>query len=451
MKRSKIFFPLLTLIFVGYINNLYAQENLQQQTDEYINAYVEMNLFNGSVLIAKGSEILASNAYGLASYEFCIPNVAETKFRIGSLTKGFTAVAIMQLSEDHKLSLEDKLNRFIPDYPRGDEITIKNLLTHTSGIPNHTEFSDYNRDRRVYHYDVTETISTFKNKKLDFNPGEKSAYSNSNYILLGYIIEKVSTMSYEKYINENIFQPLKMLNSGFEHPDNIIKNFSGGYILQNNELHKSHYRDMSNAQASGALYSTVGDLYLWDRALYSDKIIGEKSRYLLFNEYKNNFTYGWGIVNVYKHKMIALAGETDGFRANISRFPDDDLCIIVLSNFEHTPLNRINRDLIAMVFGEKYAIPEIQKTIALPHEIMQSYEGAYEVSPGFNFNIIVEDKRCFCQPTGQSKLELFAIAENEFFIPEADAIIHFTKKDSSKTEKLILKQGGREVAAFKIN
>ncbi|WP_340114203.1 serine hydrolase [Maribellus mangrovi] len=453
MKRN-IILPFLLIAFLCFCQTatLSAQHSdIQKKVDDYINAYVQMKQFSGSILIAKDGQVLSSKGYGKSSYQFDVENTPQTKFRIGSLTKGFTAVCIMQLVEHNKLSLDDKLIKFIPDYPRGDDITIKHLLTCTSGIPNHTEFEDFDNNRRVFHFTISETIETFKSKKLKFNPGEKFKYSNSNYILLGLIIEQISNMPYADYIEENIFEPLKMENSGFEKPENVINNMAQGYCFRNNEIVNAKFRNMSNASASGALYSTVEDLYIWDRALYTEKLITKKSLETIFTPFKDNYAFGWGVVNIFNHKMITHSGEIDGFTSNISRFTDDDICTIILSNFEQIPISRINKDLIAIVFGEDYKIPEVINTIKLSDDIMQSYVGEYELKPGFIFTVSVNNGSLFCQPTGQPKLELLPVSESEFILKEVEAKISFLKNSSQKVEKLILNQGGHQIPALRVN
>jgi len=452
MKRNLIV-SLLLIVSLCFCNtaNLWAQQNdVQEKVDDYIDAYVQMSRFSGSILIAKRGQVLVNKGYGYASYGFEVNNNPQTKFRIGSLTKGFTAVAIMQLVENNKLKLNDRLIKFIPDYSRGNEITIKHLLTNTSGIPNHTELEDFNRERRVFHYGIIETIQLFKNKPLEFEPEEKFSYSNSNYLLLGYIIEQISNMTYAEYVKQNILDPLQMLNSGYERPEEIIKNMAQGYCIKNNEIVKAKFRDMSNAHASGALYSTTGDLYKWDRALYTDKLMSNNYRDLMFTPFKDNYGFGWGIVDVFNHKMIAHSGEIDGFTSNISRFPDEDVCIIILSNFEHTPISRINKDIIAIVFGKEYKTPKAVNTVKLPEKVLQSYIGKYEVKPGFVFEVTFSDGSLFCQPTSQPKLELLPVSKTEFTLLKVDAKISFVKGSNQKVEKLILNQGGNKIPALKI-
>lgn len=450
MKKTPLFCLIAILCICKFNVASAQQDDIQKKVDEYIDAHIQMNQFSGSILIAKNDQIVVNKGYGFANYGFVIKNNSETKFRIASLTKGFTAVAILQLEEKGLLNIDDKLQKYIPDYPRGDEISIKHLLTHTSGVPNHTEFDDFDKERRVFGYNILETIETFQSRPLEFTPGEKFNYSNSNYILLGFVIEQVSKMSYEEYIKQNIFEPLKMNNTGFENPDRIIKNFAQGYCLKNNEIGKAKFRDMSNAHASGALYSTTEDLYFWDRALYSEELLNNKSKEKMFTEFKDNYGFGWGIVNVFNHKMIAHSGDIDGFTSNISRFINDDISIIILSNFEHTPINRINKDLIAIVFNEKYTVPEIIKTIKLSNNILQSYVGEYELQPGFIFSISFIDGKLFCQPTGQPKLELAPISESEFMLKEVEAKISFSKNSNQEIEKLFLHQGDKKIPANKI-
>ena len=450
MKKT-LLLSLFTIVCIFKFNVALAQQdNIQMKVDEYIEAHIKMNQFSGTILIAENDQIIVNKGYGFSNYGFEIKNTPETKFRIGSLTKGFTAVAILQLEEKGLLSVDDKLQKYIADYPHGNEITLKNLLTQTSGIPNHTELDDFNTDRRVYEYNILETIETFKNIALKFKPGEKFDYSNSNYILLGFVIEQVSKMSFEEYVTQNIFEPLKMNNSGFENPEKVIKNFAQGYCFNHNEIENAKFRDMSNAHASGALYSTTEDLYIWDRALYSEKLISKDSKEKMFTEFKDNYGFGWGIVNIFNHKMIAHSGEIDGFSSNISRFVNDDISIIILSNFEHAPINRINRDLIAIVFNEKYSIPEVIKSIKLSDVILQSYVGKYEIQADFSFSISFNDGKLFCQATAQPKFELVPISESEFMLKEVNAKISFSKNANQEIEKLILHQGDREIPAQKI-
>jgi len=344
-KRNLIIFVSLILAGLFHPQKTLAKEDIQSKIDEYICAYEEINWFSGAILVAKDSKVLFEKGYGKADYENNIQNSPKTKFRICSLTKSFTAMAIMQLEGKGLLSLNDTLSKYITDYPAGDKITIYHLLTHTSGIVNHTELPSFLKDRRLKPCSVAETINAFKNKPLEFKPGEKFEYSNSNYILLGLIIEKVSGTPYSDFIRDNIFKPLGMHNSGFEYHGQEFENFAKGYTLSNDKITDADFRVMSNAHASGALYSTVEDLYRWDRALYTEKLIDKSRLNDMFKPHKSGYGYGWGITEIFNRKISAHGGEIEGFTAYMTRFVDDDICIITLSNFEHAPIGKINIDL----------------------------------------------------------------------------------------------------------
>lgn len=448
-KTGFLFFIAMYLLTAASIASG-ADEDIAARVDEYIGPYVTMHQFSGTVLIAQNGQVMVSKGYGMANYQYDIPNGPQTKFRIGSLTKSFTAMAVMMLQERGLLDVSDPISTYIPDYPNGGIITIHHLLTHTSGIPDHAELPDYNRERRVYRYDIDDTIETFKNLPLEFTPGEKFQYSNSGYILLGYIIEKVSQTSYENFIGRNILQPLGMEHTGYEHTGEIIHGLAAGYTMQGSDIVNAAYRDISNAHASGALYSTAEDLYLWDRALYTESLVGRESLEKMFTPYTETYGYGWGVVDVFDRLMLGHNGETDGYQTNITRFPNDDVCIIVLSNFEQAPVGRIGIDLAAMVFGEPYDIPKVRQEIAVDPAVLKAYTGEYELNADFHLVISVENDRLFCQPTGQPLLELHPETETSFFLGEVDAQISFVSNENDIIDTLILHQGGNDITFTKL-
>ena len=267
--------------------------SMTAKLDHYVQMYADQGLFSGAVLVAKDGKILLCKAYGMANLEHDIPNKIDTKFKIASMTKSFTAMAIMQLQEMGKLAVQDSLAKYIPDYPRGKEITIHQLLTHTSGVPHHAA-GQYDKQEKIQQYTLETRIALFKNKPLDFNPGEKFGYSDYGYILLTYIIEKASGETYEQFLKEYIFDPLSMQNTGYDDYKRIIKNRASGYTLFGTN---ADYIDMSFLSGAGALYSTVQDLYRWDQALYTDKLISKKSLDTMFTPFKDNTGYGWGVLS----------------------------------------------------------------------------------------------------------------------------------------------------------
>jgi len=447
-SRKKKIALYLCLFLLLYSVTAAASQNIESKADEYIRAYVKMDRFSGSVLISRNGKILLKSGYGMADYEHKIPNTLQTKFRIASLTKQFTAMAILQLQEKESLNVNDPLIRYIPDYPNGERITIHHLLTHTSGIPNFTVATD--KVMRVLPSTMELIINKFKDQPLEFSPGEKFEYSNAGYYLLGYILEKVAGQDYGTVIKQNIFEPLGMTNSGYDYNHLILKNRARGYRLENGVLINAPYIYMANVNASGGLYSTVEDMYLWDRALYTENLIRRNSLEKMFTPYTQNYGYGWGIVTLFNRKMVGHNGDMDGFQTNITRFIDDDVCIIVLSNFGHAPIGKISVDLAAIVFGEKYQIPQHRVAKKIDQAIYDDYVGRYEVNPNFSLVISREGDHLYCQPTGQNKLELIPESELKFFVKEVDAQIIFVRDDENKVIKLFLHQSGRHIPANKI-
>ncbi len=344
-----------------------SDQTLQDIVDEYFNACVKIGKFSGIVLIAKDGEILVNRGYGLANREHDVPNTPQTKFRLGSMTKQFTAAAIMQLQEQGKLNVEDSIDKYIPDYPNGDRITLHHLLTHTSGIPNLTDFPEH-RKTIMIPSPVEKTILRFKDKPLEFTPGEQFKYSNSGYLLLGYVIEKISGKTYEDYLEKNIFHPLNMENSGYDHHSTILKNRATGYHLTKDGLINAPYVAMSMPHAGGALYSTVEDLFLWDRALYTENILKKSSLENMFTPFKGNYGYGWRIDSIFGHKRIHHGGSILGFQTHIARYVGDNTLVVFLCNQRPINTKKISEDLAAIVFGEAYELPTDDKTAGKDEE-----------------------------------------------------------------------------------
>jgi CubicO group peptidase (beta-lactamase class C family) len=434
---------IFTIILFFLLSVLCVAQDIAAKVDEYINAQMKLGNFSGSILIAQGDKILVSKGYGMANLELDVSNTPQTKFRLGSVTKQFTSMAIMQLQEKGLLNVNDPIKKYISDYPNGDKITIHHLLTHTSGIPNLTDFPDFTETMMIPS-PVEKTIERFKNKPLEFEPGEKFSYSNSGYVLLGYLVEKISGKSYESFLNENIFQPLNMTNSGYDHNSTILKNRASGYSLGKDGLINAPYIDMSLPIGGGALYSTVEDLYLWDRALYTEKLVSKASLEKMFTPFKEDYGYGWAITELFNRKRVSHSGGINGFSCNISRYVNDDVCVIVLSNIEHAPVGQMAKDLAAIVFGEKYELPQERVAIQVDPNIYDAYVGEYQVDTTLILNITKEDNRLFAQAigTGQPTFEIFPESETKFFLKVVDAQITFVKDEKGTITELILHQMG---------
>lgn len=310
-----------------------------------IDAYLKEQGFNGAIFIARDGTILISKGYGYADRSRMSPITPQTKFRIGSNTKQFTAMALLMLQDRGRLDVQDKICKYIPDCQEAwKDITIHQLLTHTSGIPDYIStffWSDTPKE---------EIIAAMKNKPLDFKPGEKYDYSNTGYMLLGEIIERTSDKSYGEFLHENIFVPLNMTNSGFD-PDMDIGTV--GYI---NDFFKTVPTLFPKCFAGCGLHSTVEDLYKWDRALYTERLIPQNLLDKMFTahvpEPNSSYSYGYGMeVGETRHHLLARHGGQElGFGSFFERFQDDKLVIILLSN-EYPDFNTIMSYIHQKIFG----------------------------------------------------------------------------------------------------
>lgn len=317
--------------------------------EQKIDSYLRANDFRGSVLIAKGGKVLFSKGYGYANVEHQIPNTPKTVFRVGSITKQFTAVAILKLQEQGKLDVRDPISKYIPGYPQGEKITIHHLLSHSAGIPSITDFSNLSEIQR-HPSTVTHVMSYFKNLSLEFPPGSDYKYSDSGYIVLGAIVEAVTGAPYEKYVQDHFFIPLGMKSTYMDRNQSVIPNRASGYNVDSKgTLVNAEFIEMSFPHGAGAMASTVEDLYLWDRALKEGKLLSKESSKQLFkvqaSNKKNEIAYGYGFFIDQAKKTIGHKGGIEGFRAGLYRHLENDLTVILLSNKENTDVVALDQEL----------------------------------------------------------------------------------------------------------
>ncbi|MCS6816502.1 MAG: serine hydrolase [Blastocatellia bacterium] len=427
-------------------------QDIVSKIEAYMNAHVRANRFSGAILVAREGKVIVSKGYGWANLEHEVPNTPQTKFRLGSITKQFTAMAILMLEERGRLSVHDPVCRYVPNCPEAwREITIHHLLTHTSGIPNFTNFPEYVKTQCLGEpAPPASTLDRFRDKPLDFRPGERASYSNSGYIVLGYIIEKVAGEPYEAFLRKNIFEPLGMVNTGVDSNSRIMRHRAAGYTWQDDALANAPYIDMTIPHAAGGLYSTVEDLYLWDQALHTERLVSKASLEKMFTPFKNNYAYGWVVTTHLNRKMIGHGGRINGFSTFIARYPDERVVVVVLSNLESAPSGRIARDLAAIVFGEPYELPRERVAIALDPRIYDAYVGRYELAPNLVLTVTREDDRLMLQVGGQPPIRMFPESETKFFLRIVDAQITFVKDEKGEVTHLILHQGGQDQVARRV-
>lgn len=426
-------------------------QDLAAKLDTLLSGYQKNRAFIGSALIAKGGKVIFEKGYGMANVELDVPNGPDTKFRLGSITKQFTATAILQLEEQGKLSVTDTACKYLAECPESwKAVTIHQLLSHTSGIPSYTDGPEFAQPKMMrIPLKPVEILMLTKDKPLEFQPGEKWKYDNSGYIFLGVIIEKVSGEKYAEYLKKHIFGVLDMQDSGYDDSSVILKNRAQGYRSVTDGFRNADYLDMSLPYAAGSLYSTVHDLYRWDRALNTDKVLKQASREKMWTPVKNNYAYGWSIGEAHKHKQIAHGGGINGFATFIARYPDDDAVVIVLSNNERANAGAIAGGLSGILFGEKVDLPWERKEVSIDSKILDRYVGSYQAGP-MTIAITSENGHLMIEPKGQRKLEAFATSETEFFVKQVDATLTFTLGADNKATELRVVQGGSPMIAKRV-
>jgi CubicO group peptidase (beta-lactamase class C family) len=420
--------------------------------DQIVQSYVMNHQFMGSVLVARDRQVLLSKGYGLANLEWEVPNSPNTKFRLGSITKQFTAASILLLEERGKLHVNDPVKTYMPDAsPAWEKLTIFHVLTHTSGIPSFTSFADYQK-LEPFPTSAEQLVARFRDKPLEFQPGEKWNYSNSGYVLLTYLIEKISGLSYERFVRENIFAPLRMNDSGYDSNSAVISRRASGYTRTNDTFENAGFIHMSVPQGAGALYSTTEDLLKWEQGLFGGKVLRAASLEKMTTPFKNNYAFGLQLDSAGGHKMIDHGGGIEGFNTELAYYPDDKLTVVVLGNVNGSAPQEIARKLAAVNHGETVTLPGERKEITLDTKVLNRYVGAYQMAQGPAMLITLKDNQLSEKLGNQPALPIFPQSESTFFLKVVDAQIEFPKEESGEhASQLTLHQNGRDIVAKRVD
>lgn len=414
----------------------------------YMEAAAAVDGFSGAVLVSRGNQTLYEAGFGLADREHDVPNTPVTKFRLGSITKQFTAMAVMILQERGKLNVDDLIGTHLGEIPDAwKEITIRHLLTHTSGVPNYTNFFGMMQTTVRTPATVDRVIASFRDRPLDFKPGERFSYSNSGYILLGRIIEKASGQTYERFLKQEIFDPLGMADTGYDHRETVLPGRAEGYERKGETIQNADYIDMVWPFAAGALYSTVRDMATWDRALTAGKLISKDSYKAMFTPFKDGYGYGWGITTRDGHTEISHGGGIHGFQTQIIRVPDEGLCVVVLSNVVPSVAGRVAQALLTLAQGRDVSPPKAKVVAAIDPNTFDTLAGRYQLAPGAVLSFRRDGDRYFGQLTGQDELEIYPASETEFFLRVVDASVTFEKDKNGRATHVTLHQNGRDQKA----
>lgn len=420
---------LLTFVLSGFACMLHAQTT-PEKLDTFMTAACRAHEFNGVVLVVRNDSILLSKGYGWRDFENKIPHDVNSIFQVGSITKTFTATAILFLQEQGKLDINEYLNKYFPEYKYADKIRIKNLLTHTSGIFNYTSDKMYNPQKSFSHQDFWNIIN---DKPLGFEPDSKYEYSNANYFLLGLLIEKITGKSYELCIKEIIFEKAGMKHSGFDfaHLKNAYKSI--GYDVDAQGRHtRSIIADSSGTFAAGSLYTTIGDLYLWYKALNTNLIISKSTFMQAVTPYKGPYGYGWQIDSAYQHIQWEHNGGIMGFAASYRNLSDENACFIILRNEGLYP-SVASVGVFSILYGiPNYYIPRI--AISTDTAEVKEYVGRYKLDGTQDYEISLSIKSGLLHSTATGGLEdnFYKEKKDNYFLTSYDCQFVFIRNSKGE-------------------
>lgn len=430
-----------------------VEQPLVTQTRQAVQAYVDRNQFSGTVLVAKDGQTVFREGFGYANRELDVKMKPDSILRLGSITKQFTAAAILQLAEQGKLSIDDPVSKYYAAAPAAwSKITVKHLLNHRSGIPSYTSLPGFFEKQSMFPRTPAEIVELTQSMPLEFEPGAQFAYNNTGYVLLGYIIEQVSGQTYADHLQQHIFTPLNLKHTGYDDTKTLLPGRAAGYGFADGVWTNSDYLSMTLPHAAGSLYSNVDDLLAWEEALFSGKVVSSTSFAAMTTDYGNSYGFGVGTNNFQGHPAIAHSGGIPGFSTYMSRFPDDGMTFIVLSNLETAPSTRISNELARLWLGLPTPPPPAPlAAIDVKPEVLDRYLGVYELMPGFNITITRDGATLSAQATGQGAFALTATSETEFHFQPAGIRIVFPAGEGP-TQSFTLHQGGpREAKRIKAN
>lgn len=450
------FVVLLFAIFAG-VSAHAGDDAFRKELTERLKSATKGETSGVAVLVARDGEILFQGGFGYADVDQKTPITAETKFRIGSVTKQFTAAAILKLVEQDRLSLEDPLAKYFPEFPGGDRVTVRHLLNHTSGLKSYTDKPDF-IVRVTQPIEPSELIASFQNDPPDFAPGTGFHYNNSAYFLLGEIIKKVSGKSYGEYLQETFFQPLGMTSTGVYDNADPPEGAARGYSYINEQLSPALDWDMSWAGAAGALYSTVGDLHLWNEALYGGKLLSPESLKAATTPLElppdvDGMSYGFGLMIASVHRLPAIfhGGGLNGWASFLLWLPEQRCTIAVLGNAQPPPPPlapaSIARGIVATLFQEEIAkVPGPMEDTSISPETFADYVGRYDYKDAI-LSITQDGDALYAQLTGQPKSRIYPQAADHFFWKDVDAEVRFLRDESNQVIAALHQQNGNRFRA----
>jgi CubicO group peptidase (beta-lactamase class C family) len=421
-----------------------------ERLDAVAKSYTAGNAFMGTVLVVDGDRTLLDKGYGSADLEWNIPNAPDVKFRLGSLTKQFTAALVLLLQQDGKLRIEDPVGKYLPESPKAwGKITLANLLGHTSGIPNFTNdkmFETWGMSAHTH----AEEIAFFRDKPLDFEPGSKFAYSNSNYEMLGAVIEKVSGQSYADLLGQRIFRPLGMQDTGADTDELILPKRAQGYMLGDGGLVHARSESMTVPWAAGSIYSTTGDLLRWERGLFGGKVLSAASLKTMTTAGKGDYGLGVEISKLDGVAVVQHDGGIEGFNTQLTYIPDRGIAIVVLSNVNGPAPGAMGEQLLGVVLGKPVVLASERKPVAIGKEALANFVGVYDLAPEFALTVAPGGDSLTIQGTNRPVRPMMyqgvVAGHPRFFIPTINAEVEFITNAAGVATSLVLHAGGDQPA-----
>jgi len=453
MKKSTIITNRFTTLFFLFFCSLVLQaQSFTQKIDAMVSSAYGPEAPGISILVAKEGKPIYRKAFGKADLELDVNATPENVYEIGSITKQFTAVAILMLQEQGKLNVQDEITKYIPDYPTQDKkITIHQLLNHTSGIKSYTNMPTFMNLART-DMTPTELIDKFKNEPMEFEPGTEFNYNNSGYILLGHIIEVVTGDTYENFIEKNIFETLGMKNSRYGKMNEIIPNRANGYSeAEGDSFINANYLSLTLPYAAGSLMSTVDDLLLWQNAISANTLIKRSSLETaingstLANGKKIPYGYGWGKNKIQGETAIAHSGGIFGYSTNGIYLPNQDIYVIGLTNCDCNDVGAITTKIAALAMDKPF--PDPKDAITVSETKMQEWVGAYEFEDGAIRYITLKDGSLYSVREGSNRDEPFKIypMKNGSYIFEDGTISYVFSKNENGDRQAVFTANGNEV------
>jgi CubicO group peptidase (beta-lactamase class C family) len=449
--KRRVIYVLLAICVVGSAT-VFAQtgpaqpDSSSQRLDEVASSFTKDNAFMGAVLVANGPTILLDRGYGKAVVEWNIPNSPDVKFRIGSMTKQFTAALVLLAQEEGKLSVDDPVRKYLPDSPAAwEKVTIGDLLHHTSGIPNFI-FDKRYFEWRMVSRTPTEEVGLFKDKPLNFSPGTQWEYSNSNYTLLGMILEKVTGRRYVDLLRERILAVLGMKDSGLDDDDLILPERAEGYQPGPKGIVPMRSLSMSVGWSTGSMYSTTGDLLRWQQGLFGGRVISASSLKQMTTPGKGNYGDGVFVSRKDDLEVIEHGGSIDGFNSYMIYVPARNIAIIVLSNVSGDAPDKMAGKLLDVTLGKAVTLAKPRVALPIAKTELSKFVGDYKISAELSLKIAVSDEGLVVQASGQPPL-LFSYegeinGHPQFFTRAMDLQIEFIPTSTDHVSALVLHLGG---------